>query len=292
MSDTGDIRPLTPAEFEHIRMLAHEKFGLDLRKGKEQLVSARLGKHVRKLGFRTFREYCVHVEADTSGTALTDMIDALTTNFTSFLREPAHFELLRRTVIPEFSDDLPINIWSAACATGEEPYSIAISATEELGARAQREVRVLATDISTRALETAQQAVYPAERLAGMAAPVARKYFLKGEKQWQGWFRINQQIRGMVEFRRLNLTEALPALPQFAVIFCRNVMIYFDRETQDELVGRLSRCLRPGGYLLTGHSESLVHGSHSLDYVRPAVYRKRREGSRKASQPRSSQCAL
>lgn len=271
--DLAGIRPLTHAEFEQIRVLAHKKFGLDLRDGKEQLVSARLGKHLRRLGFSKFRDYSAYVEADASGTALAEMIDALTTNFTSFLREPVHFEFLRKTVIPEFRGRGAIEIWSAACATGEEPYSIALSALEELGDEARRMVRVLATDISTRALATARQGVYPAERLSGLAPEVARRYFLRGEQRWKGWFRAGRALREMVEFRRLNLTEPFPALPKFAVIFCRNVMIYFNRETQQNVVSRLARCLEPGGFLLTGHSESLLHGSHPLEYVRPATYR-------------------
>jgi chemotaxis protein methyltransferase CheR len=290
MRDEGaGVRPLTQAEFEQIRALAYAKFGLDLREGKEQLVSARLGKHLRRLNFQTFREYCAHVQADRSGAALAEMIDALTTNFTSFLREAAHFDFLRKTVIPEFHGGAGIKIWSAACATGEEPYSIAISALEELGDGARTEVRILATDISNRALEAARRGVYQVERLAGVPVTVARRYFLKGEQRWQGWFRVNTHVQGMVEFRRLNLNEAFPALPKFAAIFCRNVMIYFNRETQRELVRRLTQCLEPGGYLLTGHSESLAHGTHTLEYVRPAVYRRPREGARAG---RSSRCPL
>ncbi|MGE5644267.1 MAG: CheR family methyltransferase [Acidobacteriota bacterium] len=272
MTEEG-IRPLTDAEFEQIRLLAYNKFGLDLRDGKQQLVSARLGKHLRRLGFRNFRDYSDYVKADASGQALTDMIDALTTNFTSFLREPVHFEFLRKTVIPAFRGRGPIEIWSAACATGEEPYSIALSALEEMGDEARHTVRVLATDISTRALETARRGVYPAERLSGIAPEIVRRYFLRGEQRWRGWFRVRKALREMVEFRRLNLTEPFPALPRFAVIFCRNVMIYFNSETQQNLVSRLARSLEPGGFLLTGHSESLLHGSHPLDYVRPATYR-------------------
>ncbi len=287
-----DIRPLTGAEFEKVRALAHKEFGLDLRAGKEQLVSARLGKHVRKLGYRTFRDYISHVESDATGAALINMIDALTTNFTSFLREPAHFDFLRKNVLAEFGDRSRIEIWSAACATGEEPYSIALSALEELGDRALQQVRILATDISTRVLESAKQGVYPADRLAGLAPETVRRYFLKGEQRWKGFFRVNAKVREMIEFRRLNLTEAFPSLPRFAVIFCRNVMIYFDRDTQDRLVGQLAQCLEPGGYLLTGHSESLVHGSHTLDYVRPAVYRNGRSGSRASSHSRSTRCVL
>ncbi|HEX8985850.1 MAG TPA: protein-glutamate O-methyltransferase CheR, partial [Bryobacteraceae bacterium] len=207
MSETApaDLRPLSGAEFEKIRALAHKEFGLDLRTGKEQLVSARLGKRVRKLGYRTFRDYLAHVQSDATGAALMDMIDALTTNFTSFMREPAHFDFLRKNVLQEFGDQPPVQIWSAACASGEEPYSIALSVLEELSDRALREVRILATDISTKVLETARQGIYTSDRLDGVAHETLRKYFLRGEKRWKGWFRVNPKLREMIEFRRMNL---------------------------------------------------------------------------------------
>jgi chemotaxis protein methyltransferase CheR len=269
-----EFRPLTASEFERIRELAHEKFGLDLRPGKEQLVSARLGKQLRRLGLRTFRDYYAHVLAEPTGQALVEMIDALTTNHTSFLREKSHFDFLRSRFLAEWQDRSPLEIWSAACSTGEEPYSIAISLLEEWGGSLRQPVRILATDISTRALEIAGRAVYQADRLEGMAPGTVRKYFLRGQGQWQGWFRLRPHVQKMVEFRRLNLNEPFPRLPRFAVIFCRNVMIYFDRETQDGLVRKLAECLEPGGYLFTGHSESLIKSAHPLAYVMPAVYRK------------------
>ena len=285
-NDVAEVRPLTHAEFQQIRVLAHEVFCLDLREGKEQLVSARLGKLVRKLGCLKFSDYCNHVRADTTGVALAELIDALTTNFTSFLREPAHFDFLTNTILPEF-DGRRIDIWSAACSTGEEPYSIAIYALECLGEKAREQVRILATDISTRALEGGKQGVYQSERLAGLPAPLLRKYFLKGEQRWKGWFRASPHLRSMVEFRRMNLMESFPSLPSFAAIFCRNVMIYFDQPTQHTLVSKLARCLAPGGYLLTGHSESLLRGHEALEYVRPAVYRKPAGGGRSPAGTRS-----
>lgn len=281
MSETGGerkreegIRPLTEGEFEQIRRLAREKFGLDLRKGKEQLVAARLGKKLRASAFRTFREYYNHVIRDRTGEALAEMIDALTTNYTSFLREPAHFDFLRQIILPELKHRRRIDIWSAACASGEEAYSLAFCVLEELDAHSAQEVRILATDISTRALATAEKAIYPADRLEAVPRHWRARYLLKGEGRWQGWFRIKPEVRSLVEFRRLNLAEPLPPLPRFPVIFCRNVMIYLDKDKQEELVRRLSACLEPGGYLLTGHSESLLGANHALEYVRPAVYRK------------------
>jgi len=265
---------LTRREFERIRSLAREHAGLDLRDGKEGLVSARLGKKVRQRGFRSFQQYCDHIAADASGKALVEMIDALTTNHTMFLREPAHFDFLRRIAAAELRGPGPIRIWSAACSTGEEPYSIAICLLEELGPQAARRIRIVASDISTRALEAAKEGIYAAERFEGFPAAWLPRYFLRGEGDWKGWYRVKPELRRMLEFRRINLMEPLTGLPRFDVVFCRNVMIYFDRPTREDVIRRIAALIEPGGYLLTGHSESLLGGRHSLQYICPAVYRK------------------
>jgi chemotaxis protein methyltransferase CheR len=265
---------LTAREFEQFRRLAHEKFGLDLRNGKETLVSARLGKKIRELNFRSFQEYYRSVLEDRTGEALTALIDALTTNHTSFFREPAHFEFLRRTILPRLRERDRIAIWSAACSTGEEPYSIAFGLLEELGEEALAKTRILATDISTRVLASAQRGAYPAERFDGIPAHQLRRYLLRGEQRFKDWYRVKPEVRAAVEFRRLNLMERFSHLGPFPVIFCRNVMIYFDKPTQQGLVNRLAGCLEPGGYLLIGHAESLNGVDHPLRYVRPAIYRK------------------
>lgn len=283
------IRPLTQREFDQIRRLAHQHFGLDLRDGKQELVAARLGKKIRRWGFRTFQEYYDHVLGDASGEALVEMIDALTTNHTMFLREPAHFDFLHQVAATELYDRDPIEIWSAACSTGEEPYSIAICLLEELGPQAAGRIRITASDISTRALETARKAVYAAERFEAFPSGWLPRYFLRGEAEWKGWFRAKPELRRLIEFRRINLMEPFTNQPQFAVVFCRNVMIYFDKPTQENLLGRLTACLEPGGYLLTGHSESLLGGRLSLEYVRPAVYRKPFHGTRQG-RARGSTC--
>jgi chemotaxis protein methyltransferase CheR len=268
------IRPLTPREFEKIRRLAYDKFGLDLRSGKEELVSARLRKKVHARGLRTFQEYYDYVLGDPTGSAIEEMIDALTTNYTSFFREQVHFDLLRNAIAPALASKTGIQIWSAACATGEEPYTIAICLADALGPEQASRIRILATDISNRALDTARKGAYPAGHFDNFPKDGMRRHLLKGAKQWEGWYRIKPEIREMVEFRRLNLTEPLRKIPKVFVIFCRNVMIYFDKATQESLVERLAERLLPGGYLLTGHSESLVGSNHALEYVQPAVYRK------------------
>jgi len=274
----SEVRPLSAREFEQIRRLAYRQFGLDLRNGKEQLVSARLGRQIRELKFRSFQEYYRHVVEDRTGEALVALIDALTTNHTSFFREPVHFEFLRRTILPGLRARDRIAVWSAACSTGEEPYSIAFCLVEELGETALAKIRILATDISTRVLAAAGQGVYPAERFDGIPGVQLRRCLLRGEGRFHGWYRVKPELRATVEFRRLNLMEGFSHLGPFPVIFCRNVMIYFDKATQQDLVNRMAACLEPGGYLLIGHAESLNAIDNPLEYVCPAVYRKPGQG--------------
>ena len=270
----AQVQGLKPQEFEAIRRLAYDKFGLDLRKGKEQLVAARLGKRMRQGGFDSFDDYYQHVVGDSSGEALIGMIDALATNHTSFLREAAHFEFLKEKVLPGLRERPRAEFWSAACSTGEEPYTLAFTICDQWGADAFRKVRILATDISTKALAAAKNAVYPAERFSAFPAGWLRQFLLRGEGRWKGCYRIKPDVRSQVEFARLNLVEPFSQRNLFPVIFCRNVMIYFDKTTQEALVNRLAACLEPGGYLFIGHAESLTGIRHALDYVRPAIYRK------------------
>lgn len=162
----------------------------------------------------------------------------------------------------------------AARSSGEEPYTIAFSAIEELGERAFGQLRILATDISTRVLASAEKGVYPAARFETMPALQQRRYLLRGQDRWKGWYQVKPEVRRLVEFRRLNLMENFAHLGPFPVIFCRNVMIYFDKPTQQELVQRLAGSLEPGGHLLIGHAESLNAIEHPLCYLKPAVYRK------------------
>jgi len=266
---------LTAREFDSIATLAREEFGLELGKGKEQLVAARLGKLMRKLAFTKFRDYYQYVSADRSGEALVELIDALTTNHTSFFREQAHFDFLTQRVFAEWNNQGPRRIWSSASSTGEEPYTIALTAREHLGPLSPALPRILATDISTRVLETARKGIYKEDRFQGVLAPWLKKHLLRGEGRWQGWYRMRPEILAMVDFRRINLIEPLPEVGRFSIIFCRNVMIYFSRETQEQVVNRLVACLEPNGYLFVGHAESLTGIQHDLSQVQPAIYQKR-----------------
>jgi chemotaxis protein methyltransferase CheR len=241
---------LSPREFDRITKLVYRACGIDLKQGKLQMVQARLRKIIRHGKFGSFNAFYQHVAADNTGQELIALLDALTTNFTSFMREPAHFDFLRETILPAIKGE--IRIWSSACSTGEEPFTIAFSLLEELGMEASPRAHILATDISTRALAAGKQATYPAKRFDGLSADWRRKYLMRGSGRWEGWYRVKPLVRGMIEFRRLNLMEPIRHPQLFHVIFCRNVMIYFNKATQEELVNRLAACLEPGGYLLTG----------------------------------------
>jgi chemotaxis protein methyltransferase CheR len=271
-----EIQPLNESlserEFDQITDLAWRTCGIDLKKGKRELVQARLGKKIREGKLDSFKQYYDRVVADPTGKELIALLDALTTNFTSFFREAAHFDFLRETIVPGLAGE--IRIWSAACSTGEEPYSIAFSLIEQLGIPAAGRVHILASDISSRALAAAERGAYEADRFKDFPREWLSKYLLLGSGQWGGWFRIKPSIRSMIEFQRLNLIETFCPAKPFHVIFCRNVMIYFDKETQGRLVNRFASCLEPGGYLLIGHSESLTGLQHPYEYIKPAVYRR------------------
>jgi chemotaxis protein methyltransferase CheR len=272
---------LKASEFRQISELAYRRFGLDLKNGKEALVAARLGKRLREKGIKSFAEYYRYVLDDPSGEALIELIDSLTTNHTSFMREKAHFEFLTRAAKEEFAGIATLEIWCAASSTGEEPYSIAMCLSEALARSAEnrkRSFRILATDISTRVLAHAQRGVYLAERFKELPEAWRRAYLLRGEGGCQGSYKIKPDLAGHIEYQRLNLIEPFQHRRCFHVIFCRNVMMYFDKATQQDIVGRLSQCLEPGGYLFVGHSESLTGVEHELKYVRPATYRAEKAG--------------
>ena len=261
---------LSPREFEEIRQLAYRTFGLDLRPGKEEMVSARLCRLLSAGSFRSFHEYARHVTADSTGAALAALIDALATNHTSFLRERDHFEFFRQHVIPDLSRRAEAEIWCAACSTGEEVWTLACVWNDAVPGAS---FRILASDISNKALGRAQAGGYSAEQCAALPAVWLSRYFERVERP-DPHYRVGARLRSQASFKRINLMEYLPWRRQFPAIFCRNVMIYFDRQTQQDVVRRLADCLEPGGYLFTGHAESLSGISHSLEYVRPALYRK------------------
>ena len=275
VSDVQPARRVSQNEFSEIRDLAYKTFGLDLKQGKEALVTARLAKRLAALDLGSIGEYLELLRSDRTGGELTSLIDALATNYTSFQREPQHFELLRTKVLPGIAASPGrAAIWSAGCSTGEEPYTILMHAADVLGDRNLGKLRLLATDISNKALAKARAGVYTLDKLNDLPADWRRRFLQRGVGELSGSFRIRPELVSKVEFSRLNLMEPFDSVGTFRVIFCRNVMIYFDKQTQEHLVRRFAARLEPGGWLLIGHSEGLMGVRNELEYVMPAVYRK------------------
>ena len=272
IADAGDVR-LSDAELSRIVRLVYERSGITLHAGKRALVLARLQKRLRAGGFSSFRDYLAHVERDASGGEITALLDAIATNHTSFFREPQHFEFLRSTVVPLLATG-NIRIWSAACSSGEEPVTIGITLLDALDSQHHARIRILASDLSTRALTVASCAVYAMERVAGIPLDMLRRHFERGLGAQTGQARVAAHVRRQIEYRRLNFLEASDLGERFEVIFCRNVMIYFDRDVQQRVVSLLERHLVPGGYLFISHSESLNGTTHGLRWVAPAVYQR------------------
>lgn len=264
---------LTTAQFQRIRDIVSPICGIELYPGKEELVRSRLTRRLRVLGLDTFDAYIAHIERDTSGREVAIMIDALTTNKTAFFREVPHFDFLRDHTLPALrARGGAVRIWSAGCSSGEEPYSIAMLACEAYPEPARSGVRVLATDISRRMLDRARAAVYDAEAVRGVPGDLMARYVTMSGGAASRSYGVADAVRALVRIARLNLMDAWPMRGPFDVIFCRNVMIYFDRSTQQRLVQRFWSLLAPGGHLFVGHAESLTGLSHEFSYVRPAVY--------------------
>jgi chemotaxis protein methyltransferase CheR len=276
---------LSEADFNYICKIAYEYCGLDIRPGKEGLVQSRLTKLMRQLDIGSFKEYCRYLEKDIEGQALSSMVDCLTTNHTSFFREEQHFHFLASTIMPVIEVRQQINIWSAACSTGEEPYSLAFALLEYFSERGRRapNIRILATDISNRALETARKGMYQTEKLSGVPQTIVQKYMLRGSGASQGLLLVKPLVREMVEFRRLNLMESFDGVGEYPLILCRNAMIYFDEATQERVIARFYQRLETGGYFFVGHSESLNRIKQPMTYICPATYRRSGELSSRAN---------
>jgi chemotaxis protein methyltransferase CheR len=279
-------KALSDRTFEKIRKLIYEQAGIDLRQGKQTLVSARLGKKLRETGLRDYDTYLDNVIADKTGESMIALIDALTTNYTSFLREPQHFQFLRDEILPAVAKRRQIDLWCAAASTGEEPYSLAFTLLDVLGPVALTQARILSTDISTRALATASQGIYAADRLTGMPANWRSRYMSPGQGTYQGFYQVRSEVKRMVQFQRLNLIESFTHSGTFPLISCRNVMIYFDKSTQQSLVNRMAHYLDPGGHLFIGHAESLSGIEHGLKFIAPAIYQRHTSGSGEGTRKR------
>jgi len=266
---------LDQRQFSKISQKLYDRCGIKLHAGKEELVKARLNRRLQTLGIRSFAEYTEYIDQDDSGRELALMVDLLTTNKTDFFREQHHFDFMRKFVVPTLKNtQRSFRIWSAGCSSGEEPFSIAFLLREELPDSDLRDVRILATDISDRMLAKAREAVFERGALSDIPPRILGKYFTCICTTTLERYRVKDKVREMVRFARLNLMDQWPMRGPFDLIFCRNVMIYFDKATQENLVNRFWHYLRSGGYLFVGHAESMASLSHPFQYVQPAIYRK------------------
>jgi chemotaxis protein methyltransferase CheR len=268
---------LSDRDLRTVTQLVYEKSGITLGDAKRPLIVARLQKRLRTGRFPSFGEYLAHVVADASGSELTALLDAITTNHTSFFREAQHFDFLTTRVVPEWlarTDGAPLTGWSAPCSTGEEPYSIVMTLLECVPAADRGRIRIEACDLSTKAVRAARAGLYPLARVEDVPQPILRKYFERGLGDQSGLARVRRAVREHVEISEQNLLEIQSLGRTFSFIFCRNLMIYFDRPVQQRVVAMLERHLAHGGYLFIAHSESLNGVQHGLQWVAPAIYRK------------------
>jgi len=271
--------------FNQFRRIAYDRCGIALSEGKEALLCARLGKRMRALGIRDPRAYLRHLTSDRSGQEAVHFVDAISTNVTHFFREPEHFRFARDAFAKWLNEGQQrFRFWSAACSSGEEPYSLAMTLLEAMNGQTV-DLKILATDISTRVLAQCRDGVYEKGKLKDVPAPLRERYFQPLGKGPEAAFRVDGAVKDLLVIKRLNL-----ATPPFAmrgpldIIFCRNVMIYFDTEARKRLLDEMHRLLKPGGCLMVGHAESLAGMMSDFKALKPSIYVKQ-EGERSLAEP-------
>lgn len=267
---------LTREDMKFIAALVYEQAGIVIREHKEAMTRGRLARRVKALGLGSVAEYCAFLKTPQAASELPELINAVTTNHTAFFRERHHFDHLRREVMPRLVQERAgrrgrIRIWSSACSSGEEAYSIAASCREAIGPRSDLDFRILATDIDTDILARAEAGIYPADLFERLPADVKPSMRLEAGST-RGDARISEELRRMVAFKRLNLIETWPMKGPFDIIFCRNVFIYFDTQTKASILDRFVALLSPGGFLYLGHSESLPQPHPNLRLIGRTIY--------------------
>jgi len=270
---------LSTRDFGRLSRFIYDTCGIKMPEVKKTMLEARLQKRLRSLGMRSFTDYCDYLFApEGQEQELVQMLDMVTTNKTDFFREPDHFDHLTQTVLPEWlrrHEGATLNIWSAGCSSGEEPYTLAMVLSEFALKHPGFDFRILATDLSTRVLEKAKAAIYPEPLVEPVPLDLKKKYLLRSKDRSSGMVRIVPELREKVRFRRLNfMDDDFGMRDQLDIIFCRNVIIYFDRPTQERLLQRFHRQMKPGGFIFMGHSETLSGLDVPLVSVYPTVYRK------------------
>jgi chemotaxis protein methyltransferase CheR len=268
-------------DYERLRGLIHAESGINLGAEKKTMLEIRIKRRLKALALGSFKEYCEYLFGQRGmQKEIGHLIDVVSTNKTDFFREPKHFEFLAQSALPEWlvargMTGRPFLVWSAGCSTGEEPYTLGIVLSEFARAHPGLRFRIFASDISTIVLEKAVRGVYTEDAVRAISAPLKRKYFLRSRDSVSPRVRVIPQLRSLVEFRRLNFMDTDYEMAETAdAIFCRNVIIYFDRPTQEKILGRLCRHLRPGGYLFVGHAETLHTMRLPLIPVAPSLYKR------------------
>jgi chemotaxis protein methyltransferase CheR len=262
---------LTDSEFRRFQTMIYDIAGISLSNEKKALVAGRLAKRINHYGLPTYEAYFQQLSRPDARAELQVAVDLLTTNETYFFREPKHFDLLRDTILPPLASARQVRVWSGASSSGEEVYSIAMCLADRLNGR---NWELIGSDISTRVLEQARSGHYPIERTKDISRDYLTRFCLKGTGAQEGTFLIDKSLRSRVQFMQVNLNSPLPALGEFDVIFLRNVMIYFDQKTKQQVLQRMVPLLKPGGYFLVSHSETLNGITDALRPVSPSVYRK------------------
>ncbi len=267
----------TKSDFRRVAKLVDRYAGISLRAEKEALVYGRLARRLRKLGLVRMRDY-LDLLSDESTEEFTDFVNAITTNVTSFFREDHHFEYLGRAFLSEFyrttNHPRRFRVWSAGCSKGMEPYSIAITLQEAMERWGFMDARILATDLNSAVLETAREGIYDIEAIEDVSKERREKWFRDLGREEEGLTRVHPTLQQLVTYRKLNLMNQWPMSGPFDAIFCRNVVIYFSRETQHALFDRFADLLRPGGLLILGHSETLGHSSGRFESCGKTIHRK------------------
>ncbi|KAB2928588.1 MAG: chemotaxis protein CheR [Dechloromonas sp.] len=259
-----------PADFERVRKLIYQHAGISLSPVKQDMVYSRLARRLRATGARSFTEYLDALEKG-GGDEWERFVNSLTTNLTSFFREPHHFPILAEH-LQKIGTRRPIRIWCSAASTGEEPYSIAITVAETFGASLSH-VSIIASDLDTNVLETARKGVYAADRVEKLSPERLRRFFLRGTGTQDGYVAVRPELKSLIQFQRINLLDASYALKgPLDIIFCRNVMIYFDKPTQYKILSRFAPLMQPDGLLFAGHSESFLHAADLFRSLGKTVY--------------------
>ncbi len=271
----------TATDFSRIRKLIYQHAGISLSEAKTDMVYSRVGRRLRSEGFNTFKQYLDALEKKNDSSEWEAFTNALTTNLTSFFREEHHFPILADLLLANHSRESrqPIRIWCSAASTGEEPYTIAMTACEAFGSL-NPPVEIIATDIDTNVLATASAGIYPYERVSKLSEKRRKNYFQKGSGAQEGSVRVKSELRRLITFKQLNLlTEKWPLSGQFDAIFCRNVMIYFDKPTQSTILSRFVPLMKSDGLLFAGHSENFLYVSKELSLLGKTVYELKDKGA-------------